>query len=361
MRYFIKILILFLFVCNLTYSQTRIDIADGNRLKWNAIEIEFSENKILFFRAPEIIFEEFITGKKQIFFSPAENFLLIVNYGFKKTKDDYEINYFIFNAMGSLEQSGSITEHFDLPHHLFAINNNGIVAAFSPAKFSLRIISKEIKTEIILSEEKKFLYERATKILMSESEIFVLTSDGNFDIEKFKPNVELYKIGINNFKIENQILELSNFTSFELFDELIFISGFKIDNKIFTPTTFLYNSQLQLKNKSNEFALENVIKIEESFIGSFGNKIFLFNEDLQKLNNALISEAKSVKSLNNLGKTIFITIVTEKKDRLVELGTPFLFGIFNVSPILGEADFFNLLKFQNKLYIFNKSKTVTIE
>lgn len=218
------------------------------------------------------IYSEQIDGKKVFYISENGEFFVIANYGFKEGKEDYFIDYYLFN-----NQFERITKYreiapFDLPHPIVSVSDAGFIATFDPLTFKLNIIEQNSNTSSVLLEGVSFEMERAPMIKCLGNQIVVASNVTAMNQSMEDADVNLFLIDKNTNNVVNQKLPLSIVTGIYFSETYLMVSGVIWDVDKVYGKTYEFDSAL---NQKREFSLnfEKMIKVDDGFFLVSGNRV----------------------------------------------------------------------------------------
>ncbi|NWF88821.1 MAG: hypothetical protein HXY50_05075 [Ignavibacteriaceae bacterium] len=245
----------------------------------NGIEVFFTDENISLTKDNRSIYSENLSGKKIFKASPGQQYFFIGVFEFSAKKVDYPASIFVFNKEGKFEFRYNFYAPYDLPHPIFSLNDNGVLAAFDPLSFKVIIINNTVEQEVELEKELPFEMERASFIELNDNYLFVLSSKDVLDITENKSNVILYKVNLSDSKVEAKTLDYNTPTLLKITNNSILVSGIKFqDYKPFGKTIKYDFSFNELA--SNSLITEKIVFDGESIFGKYANRIFELNDDL---------------------------------------------------------------------------------
>lgn len=244
------------------------------------IQVEFDDTKFSIFDNNGEKSSKQINGKKVLRISQSGKYFLIANHAFPKDKSDYLITLIVFDNSGNEIFEKSIKAYFDMPHPLFAINDDGIAAGFDPLYFKLIMISGNELKEIAVIKDAPFEMERAAFIQADDKDFYVLSSIEPLSIENEKANVSLFRISGSDFRIEQVELDLSTPLLLKVIDNELYMSGIKFISMLPEPYIFKLTKNLNM-TAMNKIPAERLIKSDGFLYAKFDDKIFKLNKQLQ--------------------------------------------------------------------------------
>lgn len=329
--------------------------------------IFFTQKNVLFHLTNESIsikagavdvFSKLIDGKKTFYFSPEKKYLLICNFNFPKTKENYHITFFLFDKDYKLVSEKKLEAFYDMPHQIFAVNDNGVIAAYNPAEMKLNLYEGTIETEISLEEKINYEMERAAFLRFTNKDLFIATTLQPVLLENNEPNTALYKIDLSSKNFNKYMTNLSVVTSLNLSNEKIFISGVKFQNSTAREKTLVMNLELSSIGEMN-FQVHSVCD-ETNCIGSDG-KIYRMEK-----------EVSIIQDFSSLGKIFSHAIAKDNSPFLLvqKNGKYAVAGLINraenhfeinLLSMYFETDFINGFIFDdNTCYLFTNTQTIFI-
>jgi hypothetical protein len=271
----------FLFV-SISYAQelTPQNIFNSHRTYVNGdIQVEFDDTKFIIINQNGETYSKEIAGRKILKISPGGKYFLIANHAFPQDKSDYLITLSVFDNSGNEIFEKNIKAYFDMPHPLFAINDDGIAAGFDPLYFKFITISKNEIKESAVIKDAPFEMERAAFIQADSKEFYVLSSIEPLSIEHEKANVSLFRINSSDGIIEQTGLDLSTPVLLKIIENELYVSGIKFTAQ--QPVQYLFKFTKNLQTTvSNNIAVERLVKSGSSLFGKYADKIFKLNIDL---------------------------------------------------------------------------------
>lgn len=247
--------------------------------EFREFEINLTLDKIIISKDNEDIYSENLTGKKILKTSPAENYFLIAVFKFSTEKVDYPIEIKVFDRNGKVILPYKFLVPYDLPHPLFSLNDNAMLALFDPLTFKVKLISQEIIKEIELEKMTSFEMEKASFVESNGDFLFILSSQRALDITEDMSNVVLFKVNLMDLSINKKVLDYNTPTLLKIIGDNVFISGVKFENLKPVGKTIKYDLQLN-QLSSNEKIIEKLIPHGNKFYAKYFNTIYELNNDL---------------------------------------------------------------------------------
>lgn len=263
---------------------------------FHGIEINLSETKIIINKDNEIIYSEDVTGKKIFKTSSSKNYFLIAVFKFSAEKVDYPIEIKVFDRNGKVILPYKFLAHYDLPHPLFSLNDNAVLALFDPLTFKVKLICQEIIKEIELEKMTSFEMEKASFVESNGDFLFILSSQRALDITEDVSNVVLFKVNLMDLSINKKVLDYNTPTLLKIIDDNVFISGVKFENLKPVGKTIKYDLQLN-QLSSNEKIIEKLIPRGDKFYAKYFNTIYELNNDLSISIEKKLSEGERILDL----------------------------------------------------------------
>lgn len=243
------------------------------------LEVNLTSDKILIALDHQNIFTEDLSGKKIFQASPGENYFLIANFKFSNEKADYPVEIRVFDRDCKLVFPYKFFAPYDLPHSLFHLNDNALLALFDPLSFKVKLIEKESYKEIELAKDIPFEMEKASFMEINEDFLFILTPQKALDITENASNVTLFKVNLQDLSTDKKELDYNSPTLLKIINDNVFISGVKFENLKPVGKTIKYDFQLN-QLSSNEKIIEKLIPHGNKFYAKYFNTIYELNNDL---------------------------------------------------------------------------------
>ncbi len=315
MKIFFTILIFIFFV---TYSLAQsIQVEEEFNscyYELNGLQINLTSDKILITHDDQDIFSEDLIGKKIFQKTPAENYFLIANFKFSNEKVDYPVEIKVFDSKGNLVFPYKFIAPYDLPHPLFCLNDNALLALFDPLSFKVKFIGDESYNELELLKEVPFEIEKASFIEINEDFLFVLTSQSALDISENASNVRLYSINLFDLNVVKKELDYNTPTLLKIIGGNLFVSGVKFEDLKPVGKTFKYDLLLN-QLASNEKIIEKLIPYENRFYAKYFNTIYELEGDLSFSKEHQISGSERILDIEQFNeKLIVVTNVFDKNN-----------------------------------------------
>jgi len=280
MKFFLALLTFFFPIISSSAQSLQIEKElNSSYYEFHEFEINLTTDKISIITDNQDIYTENLAGKKIYKASPAENYFLIANHQFSNEKVDYPVEIRVFDRNGGMILPYKFLAHYDLPHSLFVVNDEGILSLFDPLSFKVKIISKSSETEIELEKEVPFEMEKASFIQMNQDVLFILTSQSALDITENASNVKLYKVNLLDLSANKKVLDYNTPTLLKIIDGNVFISGVKFENLKSVGKTIKYDLQLN-QLSLNDKIIEKLIPHGNKFYAKYFNTIYELKNDL---------------------------------------------------------------------------------
>lgn len=363
------IFLILIFSNDFIFSQANLNLSEvrsGNFIQLNDLQISCDSSSIKINKNNNNVFSEKIDGKKNILTSNNEKYFSIINYAFpssQKIIDDYEykINYFIFNNDGKLISDGELNAIYDLPHPIFEINNNGILAAFNPYDFNLIIQKDNEKSEFKLIKDTEEEMERNAFIQIDDENIYIASTLNPVLIEKKMTNVILFKFSLNTNNIISQEIELSNIAMLKLIDNKLILSGIGFDNLIPVFKTFSMDKDLNVLINNTSNAFERIVEFNNRWFASFGNYLFELDKNLNVINKNSLQEKSKILELFGSNKKIIALTFVNNNYELLKITENLIYEKISLENKISFNRRPQINLIQNKLFIQNSNNTFILE
>lgn len=264
----------------------------------NDVNVQLTDASLQIVKENNTIYSHKINGKKTFQTSPLNNYFLIVNFDFIDEDGDYPVTLFIFDVEGKLSFTHELPAPFDLPHPLFAINNEGVVAYFEPINFFLTIVNEEVIIPIRLENNVEFEMEKAFFISFNDAGIYVLTTIGQADIEgRNNENTFFYYINYPSNIVTKQIINFSVPTALTTFDDEVIISGIRFENLQPVMETRLYSNAVELKKTINGFSYQQLVKTNGGYTASYAGTLYNFDDNFNEVSRFTIGESGLIRNI----------------------------------------------------------------
>lgn len=224
-------------------------------------------------------YSEEISGKKVIYYSEKNSYLLIANYGFKSSKEDYSINYFLFDQSFRLVTKYTEIAPFDLPHSIAEVSDNGFIILFDPLSYKLKVIDEKGINEISLRKDISFEMERTAFIRCSEDKIVIGVNEVAMNNTEAEAQIDIFIINKTTTGISQSKLKLSVLTGLYIDKDRIFVSGVLWNNSTVQSKTFIYETSSEELIQVKDFNFENIVSVDNGYTIAIGNKIKSISED----------------------------------------------------------------------------------
>jgi hypothetical protein len=297
MKFFLTLLTsLFISASSSAQSVQVEEELNSSYYEFEGFEINLTSNQINFSKNNQDVYFKSINGKKVFKLSLGDNFFLIANFQFSEQKKDYPVEIDVFDRNASLVFSYEFLAPYDLPHPLFCVNDNGVLALFDPLNFKIKLITIESENDIELEKEIPFEMERASFIEANNDFLFILTSLNTLDITETGRNVGLYKVNLEKLSFDKRYLDYNTPTLLEINDNNVFISGVKFENLKPIGKTIKYDFELN-QLSSNDKIIEKLIPNGNNFYAKYLNVIYDLSNDLYISNEKQLSEGEIILNL----------------------------------------------------------------
>ena len=223
----------------LTLAGQRIDKKAGS------FQVIADEHKISVLKNGQPVNSINLTGVKTFLFSPSGEKALVVNYSFRRAKENYTITYFLIDGENGLLRTDSVTGYYDMPNPLFTINENGIIGYCDPGSLILTIDNAGLKTDIRLFNDAPYEMERGVFISSDDELIYIAGNLKPVAFELKEDNLFLAVVDIRGKTINKVMLPYLSVESLNLTDGKINLIGYN-----FTPSFSL-----------TKIILDNTLKI----------------------------------------------------------------------------------------------------
>jgi hypothetical protein len=326
----------------------------------HGLEINLTSDQISINRGDQNIYKENTAGKKVFRASPAENYFLIANYGFSNQKVDYPVGIRVFNRDGLMDLPFKFRAPYDLPHPIINVNDNGVLALFDPLNFKVKLISEESYNEIELEKDVPFEMEKASFVEIEDDFLFILTSQRALDVTENASNAVLYKVNLNDLRIDKKIIDYNTPTMLKIIGGGIYVSGVKFENLKPIGKTIKYDMMLN-QLSSNDNIIEKLLPHTNKFYAKYFNVIYDLNKDLSISNEKKLSIGERILDFDILNERLYVISSASGKNYLYcffpDLSIDFKapldnFGINNIEDLSVSG---------NLLIIHHESKSVKIK
>ncbi len=239
-------------------------------LTYNSIQISIDNNNV---------YSKEVSGVKKNFFSPNKKYFMVAAFNYSDKKTDYEINLFVFNNNGNFIDSFSVLAGYDLPNPIFAINDEGVAAAFNPIKMDITLYKDGIEKQILLEKNPEYQTEKSSFLEMNNESAFVLTSEKALSIEEEDQNVKLYKVNTSDFSVDKKDIDYSIPTAINVSDNNVIVSGVKFQNSVPNGNISKMDTKLNILQSAG-VAVESILRTSDFYYCKNGNKLFKMNKNL---------------------------------------------------------------------------------
>ncbi len=363
------ILLIIIFSYDFIFSQAKLNLLEtknGNYIQLNDLEIYYDSISIKFNKNNQNIFSETIRGRKNILTSNNEKYFSIINYAFPSSQEilndyEYKINYFTFDENGKLISDGELNAIYDLPHPIFTLNDNGIIAAFNPYDFKLIVQKENDKSEFELKKDIEEEMERSAFIQIDENNIYVAVTLAPVLIEKKINNVLLFNFSLNTNNVISQEIELSTITMLKLINNKLILSGISFDNLTSQLQTFLMDKDFNvlINNSSNTF--EKIIEFNNRWFASFGYNLFELDKNLNVINKNTLPDKSKILELNKTNKNIIALVLLNNNYELININENLAYKKIPVEIKISLKERPQVKIIRNKLFMFNSKNTYIFE
>lgn len=272
-KYFLFVAI-FCFAAAAAFSQELQirDIKPGTFFTQNSKSIHLTETALNISDERGQRFNRKISGRKIFHFSPSKKYLLVCNFNFPKEKTSYSISIFLFDEKFELVKENILEAFYDMPHQIFAVNDEGIISAYDPASMELTLFGNESAEKILLEEKINYEMERAAFLAITNSDLFIATNLQPVVLEGNQANSAIYKIDLSDNSSVKRAADLSVVTFLNLSDDKLFLSGVKFADAF--PEERTIQMDLNLNGISIlPFQINHVFNVESVLYGRTSQKI----------------------------------------------------------------------------------------
>ena len=333
---------------------------NSNYYELNELEINLTTEKISISKNNQNIFIENLSGKKIFKSSIAENYFLIANFQFSNEKVDYPVEIKVFDIQGNLVFPYKFLAPYDLPHPLFQLNDNAILALFYPLSFKVKLVSRDSIREVELIKDIPFEMEKASFMEINEDFLYVLTSQSALDITENVSNVKLYKVNLFDLNVDKRELDYNTPTLLKLVGGSLFASGVKFENLKPLGKTIKYDLQLN-QLASNEKIIEKLIPFENRLYAKYFNAIFELEVDLAVSREYQLSGNERILDIAKSNEKIIVVTNIAEKNNLYCFLPGLSIDFKEPLDIFGVNKIENLSISGNHLIIRHDSKSVEIK
>ncbi len=320
MKYYITILTLVLafFVTTNSQVQTKtIGEFSFQHHQISDVNVQLTDASLQLVKENTSIYLNLIEGKKTFDTSPDNKFFFITNFAFIDEDGDYPVTLFVFNENGELYYSHEVLAPFDLPHPLFAVNNEGVLAYFEPLSFTLTIVKEEMINPIKLEESIEFEMEKSFFISFNDSGVYLLTTIGQTDIEgRNNFNTYFYYINYPFNNVTKRIINFSVPTALSVFEEEVIISGIRFENMQPFMETQLYSNDVELKLTINGFSYQQIIKTAEGYAASYAGKLFYMDNNFNEKFSFIIGDTGIIRNVEQFSDFIAVLFHNNQEDMI---------------------------------------------
>lgn len=350
-----------LFAISLTDVTAQKQKVEGVFFTQQNHQFHFTQDEIKIAKSGENIFSKSFSGRKIFHFSPDKEFLLICNFSFPVRKENYNIEIFLFDKNYELINQKKLEAFYDMPHQIFAVNDEGIIAAYDPASMNLLLIDGDKQSNVKLEENINYEMERAAFINFSVEGLYIATNLKPVLMENYQPNCVIYKVDLGSNTFIKSMVNLSIFSAMNLCDEKIYLSGIRVENANSLQKTFIFDSNL---NQSSELNLNvlSAFKLDEKIYLRTDEKIFEANEQTEEIKDftslgrsfphAAAKNGPPLWLLTKEDKFAVASMITKAEKRID----------INLLSSYFESDFINGFLYDNNVcYLFTNKETILIQ
>lgn len=337
------------------------DIKHGLFFTQNLRTIHLTETAITITNRGGQQFSKEISGKKIFHLSPSKKYMLVCNFNFPKEKTNYSISIFLFDEKMEFVKEYILEAFYDMPHQIFAINDEGIISAYDPASMELTLFGNESKEKFLLEENINYEMERAAFLAMSNSNLFIATNLQPVVMESNQANSAIYKIDLSDNSLVKSDADLSVVTFLTSNNNNLFLSGVKFADS--SPEEKTIQLDLNLNSISVfPFQINHVFNFEGSSFGRTSQKVF-----------ELTAQPREAADFQNLGNFASQTTSRNispffllKKDGQYALANMIIIAENNVDVKLlsayFEADFIReFINDDRIIYLFTNTQTYVLQ
>jgi hypothetical protein len=294
------------------------------------------------------IFSQAIDGKKIIYNSYNGSYILVANYEFKASKEDYMVDYFMFDKSFTLKKKFSEIAPFDLPHSLASISDDGFFALFDPLSYNLKIIDENGINEISLKKDISFEMERTTFIRCYANKIAIAVNEIAMNNSEAEAGIDFFIINKNTNEISASNLKLSILTGLHIDKERVFVSGVIWNNSLVSGKTFIYKATSEELINSVDYNFDNIIKTNGGYATAIGNQIQKISED-GNIKNKTVIKSNRIYNIASVADKLCLTYAVETGNYLLILNEESLLPI-------SDPSFISDKQMSNRLTITNANE-----
>ncbi|GMU86549.1 MAG: hypothetical protein AMXMBFR48_17910 [Ignavibacteriales bacterium] len=182
-----------------------------------------------------------IKGVKKFIQSPSGAYLVILSFDFQPGKSDYPVSLFLVSRSSGLIYNKTLTAPFDLPHPLFAVDDNGVVYSFEPLSLTLTADRIGNISEISIVEDAEFQMERTFFLKAGNGSVIgavnLLGRDDSGD------NILLFAYDFSTKSLKSKRLRGSTISGMEIADgEILLTTTRESESGVFQESRLLNNS-----------------------------------------------------------------------------------------------------------------------
>lgn len=358
---YIKLFFVLIFIASLLKAEINIEKRNGGYVETENFKVIFNNNgfEIISSTGNSTLNKTAIEGIKDILFSPNQNYMLVINFAFRKDKEPYDVSYFLFNNNGEKIRERTITAHFDVPHPLFCVNDFGVILIYQPDYLFFNIDDGELSERIWLEKDAQFEMERTPYILAKGKFFYLITNLYPASLEYSIANTLLAEFDSDTKTFTTEIINLSMPTYLDKLGDDLIISGVKYENMSLIKKCYLF-SDGKIKSEINGMAFEKIIRLSDSrSVGFFGKELFLIGSDFQNVVNTA-GEWDKIFSIYLKEKTLFV-IALKNNNLVIYSSNVEIFDNFEEQAIF-ESTIFNKVISTNKgIYIIVNNATIILQ
>lgn len=330
------------------YSGTYYELSNFNIL--------LSEDKI-FVSAKNNEKEIYVKGNKSLFSSPSENYHLVTSIRFPE-ESPLHIVILLLNNRGEIIHSDSLHSAYDLPHPLFAVDNNGTIGIFDYSRGVL-VTLRSGKRDTIELDNIDFEMER-TAFFKSVEEGFiggtsvepVLFGSGRF-------NVVLFSLNSNTKEFYQTNLNAEGLNAIETAGRSIFVSTYTPTMSGVKYSTKVFNAVLE-EIKSYEQAFHSVTELNGTIVAVSETAVILLDSTLNQLSTLTLLSGEKAQIIKSHSKNRVICLFQKDNKYLLKSlkGSNFDEFVWESVDSFDERPGLSVLS--GKLHITNKQNTIII-
>jgi len=240
------ILLIFIFLSDIVLSQDNLIRLEGNTLdtRIGNILIKADQEGYSVNREGTTAVRTILAGVKKFVVSPENKKALLVNYPFRRAKENYNITYFLIDSESGTEIADSVTGYYDMPNPLFSVNDNGVVAYCDPAALWIEINNRGTKTKSFIFQGAGYEMERGIFIKCDDNRFYIAGNLNPVTLELKTDNVFTASVDIASGEVRSVMLPYTG------------ISAFSSENGQFRVSGYTFTPDL----KPNEIILDKELK-----------------------------------------------------------------------------------------------------